>query len=242
MLNFLNITPLTKNKYYENIKNSNFNFSGNLLNDKYELVFISLLFNLKITIYKSLSNSHDINLVSIFSSSEISQFNIETEDSNIKNILKKSYERKPININLGYISEENHYLGLQDRLDLLESTLAVEEFEGNKFFHINYNDINYALKSSEDTIPFKVIGYYDAETYKIEYLSEIQLKKILNKHTRGKKLLDIINNIIILQKQKIKPIVYYKDLVNDQIYIKNGTSYTTVGHFDILSKNGIIFN
>merc|ERR1711988_745765 len=110
----------------------------------------------------------------------MSQFVTRADNSIVNNIMTESYQRKPINIHIGFISEENHYIGLLDRLDLLESTLAIELYD-NKYFYIICDNEYYCLEATEDMIPYKIIGYYDPKTYKINYLNKYDLDNKLNK-------------------------------------------------------------
>ena len=140
-----------------------------------------------------------------------------------------------ININLGYIQESRQYVGLVDKLDLLESTLAIEPFNHDKYFYLKYDNYHLALEHVDQEIPYKVVGVYDKSTRKIKYLSEIDLQNLLKKKVNNKKntlIENDINNIIIKEKYKIIPINYYRDLVDDIIYTKSNNTYIKVGNLD----------
>lgn len=226
----------SKQDYLENIVNGRSNKLNGTLDDKYELVFISLLLNIKITIHV-FNSYNEIDTINIYSGgSQKSKFNLSDDVSNeIADLVNLNNSKQLININLGYIQESRQYVGLVDKLDLLETTLAIEPFNHDKYFYLKYDNYHLALEHVDQEIPYKVVGVYDKSTRKIKYLSEIDLQNLLKKKVNNKKntlIENDINNIIIKEKYKIIPINYYRDLVDDIIYTKSNNTYIKVGNLD----------
>ena len=74
---------------YNNIKNGNLNFSNGKLADIYEIIFVSLLLNLKITIYRTEYKSNKMSTISIYSGSDMSQFVTRADNSIVNNIMRE---------------------------------------------------------------------------------------------------------------------------------------------------------